>query len=530
MPALVGGKVYLLAEGSWSNGIDGPSVGSLFGVNDDAGGDRSIDVTELWYEHVLGGGKVRLRIGKVEMIYHEASAEPAERAPTPTILGSSQKASSRAAVQSILLQQTSTKTTTAQLIRAQQRLAAVYSANQAFSSERHVGRLLSRILEQAFNLLPVSNGAILLRDQKTGKLVMEAERSKNPEQGRVAVSSTIVDRAAQRGEALITMDAAGDERFDGGMSIAQQNIASAMCAPLVYREEVLGVLYVDARGRTHAYQSDDLQLLVALAGPAGTAIKNAQYVGWLEQSYRDTLTALANAIELRDHYTVGHTWRVTNFAQRVASALGWSEERLAKVEMGGLLHDVGKIAVPDAILGKQGPLNEEEYEAMKIHPERGARLLRDISFLEPIVPFCLYHHERFDGRGYPFGLAGEKIPEEGRLIAVADAFDAMTSDRPYRRGMDPDEALRRIEQGSGSQFDPQYAAALVRCHREGELDQILQGGPEGGGVICPFCSTNIPMPNDLEADHTFDCLVCHRHLRLKREGSAAYAELVPGVG
>jgi putative nucleotidyltransferase with HDIG domain len=195
----------------------------------------------------------------------------------------------------------------------------------------------------------------------------------------------------------------------------------------------LGVVYVDTRGTTHAFTQSDLELLVALAGPAAIAIKNAQYVAMLERAYHDTLIVLANAIELRDHYTVGHTWRVTNFAKEIARVLGWDEERIQQTEMGGVLHDVGKIAVDNAILSKPGRLTDEEYEKMKVHPERGARMMEDVGFLKPVIPYCLYHHERYDGKGYPFGLSGESIPLEGRLIAVADTFDAMTSHRPYRR-------------------------------------------------------------------------------------------------
>ncbi|NJL73482.1 MAG: HD domain-containing protein [Candidatus Competibacteraceae bacterium] len=253
---------------------------------------------------------------------------------------------------------------------------------------------------------------------------------------------------------MLTYDAADDDRFESGASIISQNISSAMCVPLNYQAERLGVIYVDTRGTTNAFVNTDLELLVALAAPSAIAIKNAQYVNMLERSYQDTLTALANAVELRDHYTVGHTWRVTNFALEMARELGWNEDKLREVQMGGVLHDVGKIAIPDAILGKTSKLTDEEYAVIKIHPEKGAQLLQDIERLHPLIPYCLYHHERYDGRGYPYGLGGDDIPLEGRLLAVADTFDALTSSRPYRKGLDPDVAIAEVERCKGSQFDP----------------------------------------------------------------------------
>ena len=144
------------------------------------------------------------------------------------------------------------------------------------------------------------------------------------------------------------------------------------------------------------------------------AIRNAQYLRMIERSYHDTIVALSNSVEARDHYTVGHTWRVTHFALQMAREMGWSEDRLRNCEMGGILHDVGKIAVEDAILRKPDRLTDEEFAKMKIHPEKGARMLQDIPFLKPVIPYCLYHHERLDGRGVDHPLA----PRQGALDDV----------------------------------------------------------------------------------------------------------------
>jgi putative nucleotidyltransferase with HDIG domain len=292
----------------------------------------------------------------------------------------------------------------------------------------------------------------------------------------------------------------------------------------------LGVVYVDTRGATSAFTQNDLEMLVALSGPAAVAIKNAQYVTKLEKSYKDTLLTIANTVEMRDHYTVGHTWRVTRFALEIARELGWDQEQLNVCERGGLLHDVGKIAIDDAILRKPSGLTQDEYEKMKIHPERGARLLRDSEFLVPLVPYALYHHERFDGKGYPFGLAGENIPIEGRIIAVADTFDAMTSNRPYRKGLDPAIAVAEIEKGKTTQFDPACVDAFIAAYKKGRIDPILQEYNKGEkSVVCPFCSTYVRIPEGCKESDRIECGVCHRKLRLHFKNDTWFADLVPAT-
>jgi len=416
----------------------------------------------------------------------------------------------------------------AQLSELQQRLRAVYKANEIITSERDLNKLFERVMEEIFQLIPAHNGVILLHNADGEGLVTEYVRS-GSDVAEVKISSSIVNRAYEHGEAIITFDAADDSRFETGASIISHNIASAMCAPLTCQDERLGVVYVDTRGTTNAFVNSDLELLVALSGPAGVAIKNAQYVRMIEKAYQDTLIVLANAIELRDHYTVGHTWRVTNFTIEVAKELGWSEEKLKEVRMGGVLHDVGKIAVDDAILRKPDRLTEEEFEKIKIHPEKGAQLLADVDFLEPLIPYCLYHHERYDGKGYPYGLKGEEIPIEGRAVAVGDTFDAITSNRPYRKGLDPEKAIQIIEEGKGTQFDPECADALIRCYRNGKIDRILQDYHKSSerSIACPFCSTFIQLDESTFEGAEVSCDVCHRAVQVLRKNDAWFGELVP---
>ena len=181
------------------------------------------------------------------------------------------------------------------------------------------------------------------------------------------------------------------------------------------------------------------------------------------------LRVLTGAIEARDPYTRGHSSRVTALAEVVARRLGWSEEKLASLRIGGPLHDIGKLGVSDEVLRKEGRLDDGELAEIREHPKIGARMLLRMAALREAIPYVLYHHERWDGHGYPSGKAGEEIPIEARVLAVADAFDAMTSDRPYRRALSRTEALAEVERCAGTQFDPEIARLFLELFAEAQL-------------------------------------------------------------
>ena len=171
--------------------------------------------------------------------------------------------------------------------------------------------------------------------------------------------------------------------------------------------------------------------------------------------------ALANAIDAKDTYTNGHSGRVAKYSKEIAKRFGYSPEKLRTIYMMGLLHDVGKIGVPDAVINKPAKLTDDEFDIIKNHPVLGARILKEIKELPELVTGARWHHERYDGKGYPDGLAGEDIPEEARIIAVADAYDAMTSNRSYRRSLPQEVVRKEIEGGRGTQFDPVFADIML---------------------------------------------------------------------
>ena len=181
----------------------------------------------------------------------------------------------------------------------------------------------------------------------------------------------------------------------------------------------------------------------------------------VERMIMQVVKTLSGAIDAKDPYTNGHSLRVAEYAKRIAKKAGYSDTKLMEIYMMALLHDIGKIGVPDTILNKPGKLSSDEYAKVKEHPAIGAKILENISEFPDISVGALYHHERYDGKGYPKGISGENIPEEARIIAVADCYDALTSNRSYRDMLKPREARERIEKDKGKQFDPRFADIMI---------------------------------------------------------------------
>jgi HD-GYP domain-containing protein (c-di-GMP phosphodiesterase class II) len=283
--------------------------------------------------------------------------------------------------------------------------------------------------------------------------------------------ATISRASARREEAVSPLPVAGCGHQIPG-SLTRRELAERMAlfeAQSLEAARDIRRLYRAERARTAELELARSQML-AYADDLRSAFKAERARrAELERSYFVTVRALALAIDARDPYTGGHVDRVATYAAGIGRQLGWSESEIRTLEVGGLLHDIGKIGVPDAILRKDGPLDEDEWAQMRLHPTLGAALLGSLALLQPAVPAVLHHHERYDGKGYPAGLAGEAIPATARVVAIADAFDAMLTDRPYRKGRPLEAALAEIDRCIGSQFDPQYAAAFVQAVRDGAI-------------------------------------------------------------
>lgn len=356
-------------------------------------------------------------------------------------------------------------------VRAQ--LEAVSGAARALASIAGLAENLKRVVGLARTAAQATVAALYLpNDHETALDCRAAEGPFSPP-GRCALGSGIAGWVAHRRAPILLTDYPRDVRIRDRAG-DPPDLRSAVAAPIQFGAGVPGVLMLANLADGREFDERDLAVLMALADQAAGAIERARLYDSLQASYLATLYALANAIEARDPYTGGHSERVTQMALMAAEQLGWPDDQRQRTQEGGILHDVGKIAIPDAILRKPDRLTEQEFAIIRSHPAVGARMLTGIPHLAGALPYVLRHQERYDGTGYPDGLAGADIPIEGRLLAIADTIDAITSNRPYRQGAPVSKAMDVVKREAGRQFDPDIAAAYLAVHEAGRIEAYLQ--------------------------------------------------------
>jgi putative nucleotidyltransferase with HDIG domain len=361
-----------------------------------------------------------------------------------------------------------------QLKIGESQLLALMGVGRAINSSLGLKRVLEEVMDSLIELMHAERGFLMLRESD-GKLRERIARGidhSDLNKEAFKVSRTIVDKVAATGEAILTTNAQDDPRFENQKSVAAYQLRSILCAPLQIKNELIGVLYVDNRAHSGIFQEHELELIRAYSDQAAVAIDNAQLFDGLQASnkelqeaYKATLEGWVHALDLRDKETEGHTQRVTRLTERLARSMGINEGDIIHITRGALLHDIGKMGIPDSILLKPGPLTIEERELINQHPVYAYNMLKRIDFLLPAIDIPHYHHEKWDGSGYPDGLRGESIPFAARIFPVIDVWDALTSDRPYRKGLPPEEVREHIKSDSGRHFDPQVVEAFMEMKR-----------------------------------------------------------------
>jgi putative nucleotidyltransferase with HDIG domain len=253
-----------------------------------------------------------------------------------------------------------------------------------------------------------------------------------------------------------------------------EGVKSAALIPLIVGGRVLGVISMgeERSWERSPFGPEKVELCQSIARQAAVAIENARLYEELQQSFIQTIATLAAAVEAKDPYTGGHSQSTMELAAVIARKMGLDDQEVELIRYACLLHDVGKIGISEQILGKPGPLDEEEWKIIRRHPALGANIVKRAALLQKLVPIILHHHEHYNGQGYPEGLRGENIPLKARILAVADAYQAMTSDRAYRQAMTVEQALATLRQGAGKQWDGKVVDVLHRIIRG-------QGYPEG---------------------------------------------------
>ncbi|HLB05378.1 MAG TPA: HD-GYP domain-containing protein, partial [Thermodesulfobacteriota bacterium] len=314
-----------------------------------------------------------------------------------------------------------------------------------------------RAMESATELMKAEVGSLLLVDEKSNDLYFEValgEKGAKVKEIRLKMGEGIAGWVAQNGEPLVIDDVTKDPRFSGKADEKSKFATKNMiCVPVMIKEKIIGVLQAINK-LEGMFSSKDLELFQMLANQVAIAIENARLMEDLRQTFYETAEALAEAIEKRDPYTGGHTKRVLTYSMASAEYMGMGPQEMDWLKLSAILHDIGKIGVEDRVLRKQGSLNDEEFALMKAHPRMGAEIMEYVEKLKNIIPGMKHHHERFDGKGYPDGLKDGEIPLIARIISVSDTFDAMTSDRPYRKGLSEETAINELQKYAGIQFDP----------------------------------------------------------------------------
>ncbi len=348
--------------------------------------------------------------------------------------------------------------------RPSEQLVTLLRAGQHLYQVSSLEELLRLSLQDAVTMLRGQRGAILLADPLTGKLAVHATFSLAQESGDdVRFSSTLVERCYRRGESLLCNDVRTDPDLLQAPSVVSGGMASILCVLLRTPRKSLGVLHLDRGPSQGAFTPEDLHLADGLAAGMSGSVAGAQLIQEKQRNiFIQTVIALAQTLELRDPFTSGHANRVTDYALMLAEALQLSAGDRQTLQIVGPLHDIGKIGIRDSVLARPDRLTGEDMEHMRTHSVKGAALLQSLSDLASLSSIVRSHHERWDGKGYPDGLAGEAIPHLARVLAVADSFDALTWDAPYRPAMSLEQALDQVREGAGSQFDPECVEAFLK--------------------------------------------------------------------
>jgi len=345
-------------------------------------------------------------------------------------------------------------------------LELLFGIGSAITSPFKVDDDLEIILRQALIAAQARQGSILLLDRSVGALEVKGTLGYNGTQcPKIGDRFRISDKLP-----LVDLDEPGASL---GIRMYDDEANERVFVPMVAKEELIGGIEIDLRGRSRKFSANDQKLMYALASQAAIFIENARLERDVRSMFLNIIVSMAGAVDAKDAYTHGHSLRVARIALVVAQQREMPREQMEPLLLSAVLHDVGKIAIPDEILKKPTRLDKSEFEIMKGHTTAGAKMLSHIPALKNVIPGILEHHEYWNGSGYPGGLRGENISLLGRIIHIGDAFDAMTTDRIYRRKVTVQDAMDEIVRFSGIQFDPECVRHLVRAHEQGRIYEEL---------------------------------------------------------
>jgi len=344
-----------------------------------------------------------------------------------------------------------------------------------FASLYEIGRFLTSTfdLKEVLNLITKRVAGVMKADVSTlrlleGKerLVLRAAYGLNAEAMDLKKDIRIdenyaVVKVAKEARAVIVKDLLKDAKYEHKPFAQSRKLKSLISVPLIEMNNVIGVLSLYSR-KGNFYKDADKRMLALFAFQAAVAIENARLFEKTRSNYINTMRFFASIIDVKDSYTADHSNRVMKNVLRLADKMDLSSRQKEVLQYASFLHDIGKLSIDASILAKEGPLSDEDWKQIVKHPVVGSNIIKKIGFLDDLIPVVLHHHERYGGGGYPNGdMKGKEIPLEARILAVADAYEAMTSDRPYRRALSEEDAIKELKSNSGNQFDPRIVELFL---------------------------------------------------------------------
>lgn len=347
-----------------------------------------------------------------------------------------------------------------EMLARNRELSVLNDVAAAVNRSLKLDEVLDAALDKSMKILGKCQAGLFLYDEESQRLKMAASRripsSVLDDESQFSPEDCLCGQAFRKGELLDVKGYAKDNRFKG----TEKESDRVIIVPIPYHDRILGVMFFYPN-RGYEPTEAELRLLTAIAHQIGVAVENAYLYKKLEDSYLETIKALAFALDAKDPYTRDHSEKVRQWSLLIAEKLGLDKDQVRDINFASLLHDVGKLGTSELVLNKPGELTDEEYEEVRQHPHAGSELLASIPILKHARRIVLHHHEFFGGGGYPKGLKANKIPLGARIIAIADAFEAMTADRPYREAMNIEAAKKRLRALAGSQFDPEVVEVFL---------------------------------------------------------------------
>jgi response regulator RpfG family c-di-GMP phosphodiesterase len=349
------------------------------------------------------------------------------------------------------------------------KLVSLHGVARVLGSTHNIIDLNRKVLDFSVRIIKAGAGALMLIDEK-GKLAI-AVASEEP-YGQSFFKGDIFTATSQwviAKEEPVFINAGNRAGVPESFPPLPDNVTSYLAFPLKTPKMIIGVLHLVRLAKTDIFSHVDHEIINVLASQAGIAIDNTRLYQDIRDNYLKTVRAFALAVEAKDRYTHGHSENVMKYTVVLANYLGMSEDEIENIKYAGLLHDIGKIGISELILNKPDRLTNEEFNEIKKHPVLGANIIADVPSLQALAPLVKHHHEFYDGSGYPDGISGDAIPRGARILSIADAYEAMTSNRPYRKALLPEIAIQKLVEAKGKQFDADMVDAFVNVFRLGLL-------------------------------------------------------------